>query len=139
MYKRQAFEASTFEQAKKYKNAKTDAATARAIELMLRGSAAPAPTDPKLQAELAQVLTDMEGHYGSGKYCNDEGQCRELQELEKVLATSRDYDELLDVWQGWRTVSPPYRQTYQRFVEIANQGAKDTGFCLLYTSPSPRD
>ena len=123
-----AFEASTFEQAKKYKNAKTDAATARAIELMLRGSAAPAPTDPKLQAELAQVLTDMEGQYGSGKYCNDEGQCRELQELEKVLATSRDYDELLDVWQGWRTVSPPYRQTYQRFVEIANQGAKDTGF-----------
>ena len=123
-----AFEASTFEQAKKHKNAKTDAATARAIELMLRGSAAPAPTDPKLQAELAQVLTDMEGQYGSGKYCNDEGQCRELQELEKVLANSRDYDELLDVWQGWRTVSPPYRQTYQRFVEIANQGAKDTGF-----------
>lgn len=123
-----AFEAAVVEQAKKYKDAKTDPITARAIELMLRGSAAPAPTDPKLQSELAQVLTDMEGQYGSGKYCNEAGECRELQELEAVLAKSRDYDELVDVWQGWRTVSPAYRDTYQRFVEIANQGAKDSGF-----------
>ncbi len=126
-----AFEASMVEQAKQYRNAKTDPQTARAIELMLRGSAAPAPTDPKLQAELAQVLTDMEGQYGAGKYCDDSGNCRELQELEAVLAKSRDYDELLDVWQGWRTVSPAYRETYQRFVEIANQGAKDSGFIDL--------
>lgn len=126
-----AFESSVFEQAKKHKNAKTDPETARAIELMLRGSSAPAPADPKLQAELAQVLTDMEGQYGSGKYCNEEGSCRELQELESVLANSRDYDELLDVWQGWRTVSPAYRKTYQRFVELGNQGAKDTGFADL--------
>lgn len=123
-----AFDASMVEQAKHYKNAKTDPVTARAIELMLRGSAAPAPTDPKLQAELAQVLTDMEGQYGSGKYCNEAGECRELQELEAVLAKSHDYDELLDVWQGWRTVSPAYRKTYQRFVELGNQGAKDSGF-----------
>ncbi|GAA6136715.1 M2 family metallopeptidase [Arenicella sp. 4NH20-0111] len=126
-----AFEASVVEQAKKYKDAKTDPETARAIELMLRGSSAPAPTDPKLQAELAQVLTDMEGHYGSGKYCNEKGECRELQELESVLANSRNYDELLDVWQGWRTVSPVYRKTYQRFVELGNQGAKDSGFIDL--------
>jgi len=126
-----AFEASVVEQAKKYKDAKTDPETARAIELMLRGSSAPAPTDPKLQAELAQVLTDMEGHYGSGKYCNESGECRELQELESVLANSRNYDELLDVWQGWRTVSPVYRKTYQRFVELGNQGAKDSGFIDL--------
>ena len=126
-----AFEASMVEQAKQYRNAKTDPQTARAIELMLRGSAAPAPTDPKLQAELAQVLTDMEGQYGAGKYCDDTGNCRELQELESVLAKSRDYDELLDVWQGWRTVSPAYREAYQRFVEIANQGARDSGFIDL--------
>lgn len=123
-----AFESAMVEQAKKYKNSKMDESTARAIELMLRGSAAPAPNDPKLQAELAQVLTDMEGQYGAGKYCNADGECRELQELEKVLRESRDYDQLLDVWQGWRTVSPPYRKTYQRFVELGNQGAQDSGF-----------
>ncbi len=123
-----AFESNMVEQAKKYKGSDMDESTARAIELMLRGSAAPAPNDPKLQAELAQVLTDMEGQYGAGKYCNADGECRELQELEKVLRESRDYDELLDVWQGWRTVSPPYRKTYQRFVELGNQGAQDSGF-----------
>lgn len=123
-----AFESAMVEQAKKFKGQKMDSETARAIELMLRGSSAPAPNDPELQAELAQVLTEMEGQYGAGKYCNDAGQCRELQELEAVLRESTDYDELLDVWQGWRTVSPPYRVIYQRFVELGNQGAKDSGY-----------
>ena len=123
-----AFESSVVEQAKKFKGTKMDADTARAIDLMLRGSSAPAPNDPKLQAELASVLTEMEGKYGAGSYCNEKGECRELQELEAVLAKSRDYDELLDVWKGWRTVSPAYRETYQRFVELGNQGAKDSGF-----------
>jgi len=123
-----AFESSVVEQAKKFKGKKMDKKTTRAIELMLRGSSAPAPNDPKLQAELAAVLTDMEGKYGAGSYCNELGECRELQELEAVLAKSRDYDELLDVWKGWRTVSPAYRETYQRFVELGNQGAKDSGF-----------
>jgi len=126
-----AFESSVVKQAKKFKGKKMDVETARAIELMLRGSSAPAPNDPKLQAELAQVLTDMEGQYGAGKYCNADGKCRELQELEAVLRDSRDYDELLDVWQGWRTVSPPYRETYQRFVELGNQGAQDSGYANL--------
>ncbi len=123
-----AFQSSVVEQAKKFKGTDMDETTARAIELMLRGSSAPAPNDPKLQAELAAVLTEMEGKYGAGSYCNEKGECRELQELEAVLASSRDYDELLDVWQGWRTVSPAYRETYQRFVELGNQGAKDSGF-----------
>lgn len=125
------FESKVFNQAKQYKGQKMDPTTARAIELMLRGSAAPAPNDAQLRAELAQVLTEMEGAYGSGSYCNEAGECRELQELEKVLAESRDYDELLDVWRGWRTVSPAYRKQYQRFVELANQGAKDSGYADL--------
>jgi peptidyl-dipeptidase A len=104
------FEAKAVAQAKQFKGKKMDDSTARAIELMLRGSSAPAPDDPAARAELAQILTDMEGRYGAGKYCDKEGEnCRELQELETVLRESRDYDELLDVWQGWRTVSPAYR------------------------------
>ncbi|MFT4635893.1 MAG: peptidyl-dipeptidase A [Arenicella sp.] len=123
-----AFSSSMVEQAKHFNGTKMDKDTTRAIELMLRGSSAPAPNDPELQAELAAVLTEMEGKYGAGSYCNKQGECRELQELEAVLANSRDYDELLDVWKGWRTVSPAYRETYQRFVELGNQGAKDSGF-----------
>jgi peptidyl-dipeptidase A len=123
-----AFESAMVKQAKQYLGTDMDPATARAIELMLRGSPAPAPDDEALRAELAQILTDMEGQYGSGEYCNQAGECRQLQELEAVLAESRDYDELLDVWQGWRQVSPPYRSQYQRFVEIANLGAAEMGY-----------
>ena len=122
------FESNMVNEAKQYIGSEMDSITARAIELMLRGSSAPAPNDAAMRAELAQILTDMEGQYGAGKYCNAEGECKELQELEAVLADSRDYDELLDVWQGWRQVSPPYRKQYQRFVEIANQGAQDFGY-----------
>jgi peptidyl-dipeptidase A len=126
-----AFQSSMVKQAQQFRGAKMDLNTERAIELMLRGSAAPAPNDAALRSELSAILTEMEGQYGAGKYCNAEGQCRELQELESVLAQSRDYDELLDVWQGWRQVSPPYRKEYQRFVEIGNQGAKDFGYTNL--------
>jgi len=123
-----AFESAMVKQAKQYLGTEMDQQTARGIELMLRGSSAPAPDDPELQAELSAILTNMAGQYGAGKYCNAEGVCRELQELEAVLAESRDYDELLDIWQGWRQVSPPYRADYQRFVEIGNLGAQDFGY-----------
>lgn len=124
------FESKVVEQAKQFIGTPMDTETARAIELMLRGSAAPAPDDPKKRAELATILTKMEGLYGAGEYCTEvDGQqkCRQLQELEAVLAESRDYDELVDVWQGWRTVSPAYRKDYQRFVELANEGSKTFG------------
>lgn len=126
-----AFESAMVKQAKTYKGTDMDADTARAIELMLRGSAAPAPNDPALRSEMSQIMTEMEGQYGAGSYCNEQGECRELQELEAVLAKSRNYVELLDVWRGWRDVSPPYRKQYQRFVEIANQGANDFGYANL--------
>ena len=124
-----AFEAKSVNQAKKFLGTDMDEETARAIELMLRGSSAPAPDDDASRAELSAILTDMEGQYGAGKLCDKDGEnCRELQELETVLRESRDYDELLDVWQGWRKVSPPYRKAYQRFVELGNEGAKTFGF-----------
>ena len=40
-----------------------------------------------------------------------------------TMASSRDADELLELWQGWREVSPPMRPLYARLVELANQGA----------------
>lgn len=123
-----AFESAMVKQAKQYLGTDMDPDTTRAIELMLRGSSAPAPDDAALRAELSAILTDMEGQYGAGKYCNAEGVCKELQELEAILAESRDYDELLEVWKGWREVSPPYRKEYQRFVEIGNLGAQEFGY-----------
>ena len=91
-----------------------------------------APADPALQAELAEITTGMESTYGRGVYCPGGADgCLTLPELERVFAESRDTDALLDLWLGWREVSPPMRAPYVRFVELANEGARDLGFSDL--------
>ncbi len=90
-----------------------------------------APDDLRLQAELSEILAEMESTYGRGKYCRADGECLDLTRMGLIFAESRDPEELLDLWQGWRTVSPPMRPSYQRFVEIANAGAADLGFADL--------
>ena len=96
-----------------------------------------APTDPELQAELSNITTSMASTYGKGVYCpdssggNDAEGCLDLTRLERIMAESRNTDELLDVWKGWRTISPPMRSQYRRFVELGNAGARDLGFADL--------
>jgi peptidyl-dipeptidase A len=92
-----------------------------------------APADPKESEEATQLAARMEGTYGKGKYCREKapaGQeaCIDLQEITRIMANSRNEPELKDVWRGWRTISPPIRKDYRRFVELANKGAKELGF-----------
>jgi peptidyl-dipeptidase A len=118
-------------QARQYDGQPMSPDTARALQLLRLMSAMPAPRDPARLAELTTIASRMEGDYGAGTYCRGEGdakQCRQLGELEQVLARSRDYDEQLDAWQGWQGVAAPMRADYQRFVELANEGARDSGF-----------
>ena len=96
---------------------------ARQIKLLKLAQSLPGPADVEGQAELARLAFDIKGLYGKGKY---EG--RPLNDLEKVMAESRDYDELLDAWQGWRTIAPPMKAKYQRTVELGNAGARELGF-----------
>jgi peptidyl-dipeptidase A len=119
------------EQAKQFEGRKMSPDTARAIQLLKLSTSLPPPRDPAKLAELTRIATRMEGMYGSGTYCKGTGsdkQCRQIGELEDVLRNSRDYDAQLDAWQGWHTVSVPMRKDYTRFVELANQGARDLGF-----------
>ncbi|HXY42515.1 MAG TPA: M2 family metallopeptidase, partial [Vicinamibacteria bacterium] len=51
--------------------------------------------------------------------------------IEKRMAESRDPAGLRDVWVGWHRIAPPMRPRYARFVELANQGARDLGFSDL--------
>ena len=44
------------------------------------------------------------------------------------MASSTDPAELLDVWKGWHTISPPMRKDFTRFVELSNKGAVELGF-----------
>ena len=95
-----------------------------------------APSDPKESQELTQTASRMEGIYGSGKYCNGSGgsagaagsDCLDVDQLSNILRTSTDPQKLLDAWGGWRTISPPMRPLYQKYVELGNKGARELGF-----------
>jgi len=115
-------------QAVQYDDQQLDPKTRRAIDLLKLGTSKPAPDDPAKRKELTQITTDLEGKYGAGEYCRSANDCRSLPELSDVFAESRDYDELLDAWTGWRTISPPMRDAYRRFVELANEGANELGY-----------
>jgi peptidyl-dipeptidase A len=54
--------------------------------------------------------------------------CLDVEAITEVMATSRDATRLRQVWEGWHTISPPIKQDYVRFVELANKGAKELGF-----------
>lgn len=107
--------------------------TARKLRRLKTSLTMVAPSDAALQAELAEITTGMESLYGKGTYCSDErgGECLDLGTMETILAESRDPSELLDLWTGWRSISPPIRPMYARFAELANAGARELGFSDL--------
>jgi len=91
-----------------------------------------APSDPRLQTELTQIASALEAAYGKGKYCpGGSTDCMDINAVTKVMAESRKHDELLDVWRGWHSISPPMRPKYTRFVELANEGARELHFTDL--------
>ncbi|HUG04119.1 MAG TPA: M2 family metallopeptidase [Steroidobacteraceae bacterium] len=101
----------------------------RAIALLRLALDAPAPDDPAKRAELAELETRLTSMYGAGKYCpSGPESCRNIDQISATLASSRDWDEQLEAWTGWHTISPPMRKDYQRFVELANEGARGLGF-----------
>ena len=107
-----------------------DPDVARKLTRMRTSSAMAAPGEAAKQGELAEITTWLEAAYGSGKYCPEgvQGGCLDLGDLSRMLATGDDPEEMLDAWKGWRTVSPPMKDRYARFVELANEGARERGF-----------
>jgi peptidyl-dipeptidase A len=115
-------------QAMQYDDQELAPETRRAIDLLKLGTSLPSPSDPEKRRELTRIATEMSGMYGAGKYCRSADDCLSGSDLEALMQTSRDYDELLDAWQGWRTISPPMRKMYMRYVELANEGARELGY-----------
>ncbi len=136
-----AMEKELLSEARLYKDVPMSAETKKAYINMTQGKTLLPPDTPAARAELARLGTHMEGVYGAGKYCKPEGtpekgtvekgaaeNCRDLNQLSDVLAKSRDYNELVDAWTGWHSIARAYRTDYQRYVEIANSGARAYGF-----------
>lgn len=121
----------TVAEAMKYDSQELSAETRRALDLIKLGASLPSPSDAAKRKELARLATDLKGTYGAGKYCRSDNDCLSLADMEMILAKSRDYDQLLEAWQGWRTISPPMREQYARYVELANEGARELGYANL--------
>ncbi len=90
----------------------------------------PAPADPAESAEVTRLAAGLEATYGRGKYCpgGDPSKCMNIDEVTKIMASSRDPKQLLAVWNGWHTIAPPMKKDFARLVELSNKGAKELGF-----------
>ncbi len=128
-----AYTAQALRDVQRFQGLKLDPQTARMLYLLRVNNSLLAPNDAKARKELTALGAKMEGLYGKGKYCGKDGKgpCRDLEQLSDVMDQSRDWDALLDAWTGWHAVGAQIRPLYVRFVELANQGARDNGFANL--------
>jgi peptidyl-dipeptidase A len=106
---------------------------ARKMKLLKVGLVLATPSDPKQSEEVTRLASSLDGAYGRGKYCpprlkNTANPCLDVEDITKIMATSRDPAELLDVWKGWHAISPGMRKDFARFVELSNKGAQELGF-----------
>jgi len=88
--------------------------------------------DKKDREDFARLASSLEGDYGKGQYCPTTGKfagkCLSIGDVEKIMASSRDPEELKEVWAGWSTVGAPMRERYVRFMALQSKGAQELGF-----------
>ena len=107
----------------------------RQLDLLKLSLVMAASTVPDEAEELTSIAARMRSAYGTGKWCPDPAKpepCLNIDDVTRIMASSRDPAELRRIWEGWHTISPPMRDDYARFVELSNKGA--TG---ARASPTP--
>ena len=114
----------------RYEHLKLPEDVTRKIYLLKHSVNIPGPRDAAEQAELTKIIASLESDYGRGKWCPDgaQGKCLTLNDMENIMAASRDPEELKRVWVGWHSIAPPMREKYGRMVVLANKGARELGF-----------
>lgn len=117
-------------EAHRFDGLKLEPELARKRLLLELAAGFPAPNDPKAQKELADILASLDGDYGKGKWCPDgeKGKCLDVTAVGKLMAESRDPEELKRAWVGWHAIGAPMRQRYARMVELGNAGARELGY-----------
>ena len=76
-----------------------------------RGKYCPATASAATSATAAATATREKANATSDH-------CLALNDLEPVMAKSRDNAALLDAWRGWHAIAPPMKAKYQRFVGL---------------------
>lgn len=143
--------AKTIKAATRFDGLELPAPLKRQFHLLKLAGTLPAPSDSQKTSELAKITSSMQSRYGKGKYCPKPGGAlrRELAKkkgqaealacsadeggvslgaLGDILSDSRNEEALREAWLGWRTISPPMRKEFERYVELGNEGAREIGF-----------
>ncbi len=108
---------------------KLPADLARKLKLLKISLTLATPADPKASEELTRIVSGMEGAYGKGKWCPPGSErCLDIEDLSRLMASSRDPNQLREAWVGWHRISVPLRPDFARYVSLANQGAGELGF-----------
>jgi peptidyl-dipeptidase A len=116
-------------QATRFDHLQLPADLARKMMLLKVSLVLATPADPKASAELTAITSRLEGTYGKGKWCPPgKDKCLDVEDLGRLMASSRDPNELRDAWVGWHLIARPMRQDFARYVELSNQGARELGF-----------
>ncbi len=117
-------------EAAKYDGVTVQDDVARKLKLLKVSMTLPAPSNAKDSEEVTRLAVSLESAYGKGKYCpgGDPTKCMTIDDITRIMNTSRDPKQLLEVWKGWHTISRPMRKDYVRLVELSNKGAKELGF-----------
>jgi peptidyl-dipeptidase A len=126
-----AYMNKTVKEAARYAKVAADPDTRRMLHLLRVSSSLAAPADAKARLELATLSARLEGHYGKAKACGADGkatQCLDIEALDLLFQNSRKEAELRDAWLGWHRTARETRPWFERFVALANQGARDIGF-----------
>ncbi|XP_077988216.1 angiotensin-converting enzyme-like [Glandiceps talaboti] len=125
------FDQEARQNASQYDKDKFDDDTRRQLEFLLYIGSAALDADDK--REYDTLISTMKKTYSTAEVCkrpgHEDNECFPLDpDLTRILASSRDYDELLWAWTGWRDeAGKPTRDTYTDFVKLANKAAKANG------------
>ena len=114
--------------AAKFDDVEVNSDQRRKLNILKQSLVMPAPQDSAKSAELAKIGAELGSMYGKGKYTTKAGETLSLGQMTAKMANSRNYDELLEMWQGWRTISPDMKPLYTRQAELGNEGAQGLGY-----------
>jgi peptidyl-dipeptidase A len=118
-------------QSTRFAQANLPPADRRQLDLLKYSLVLATPSDAAEAEEVTRLNTRMRGTYGRGKWCPEPSKpasCLNIDEITKIMASSRNPTELQRVWEGWHQVAPPMRNDYARFVDPSNKGARELGF-----------
>lgn len=115
-------------EAKKFSSAGLTYNQRRMLKLIIESSAL---KEDYLRKKLVSLEAKLSEIYSKAKVCKDRtGKCYHFEPgLIKLMRTSRNYDELLWAWKGWRdAIGPKTRKDWTTAEKLRNEGARENGY-----------